>query len=333
MPEQLDAHGQILVVDDNVDAARQLATTVEQLGHRACVAASWTEALRVFEPRTTDLVLMDAVMPTVDGFKLTRLLRARASGYLPVLFVTRLDDPSARRLGLAVGADDFLTKPVEPSELQLRVAAMLRIRRLTADLELRNAELWCLANYDALTGLRNRRNLDETIDVELERSRRYGRPLSVLMVDLDHFKRVNDTHGHATGDAVLAFLGGLLESITRGADLVFRYGGEEFAILAPETPTAAAHFLSERIRGAVASRSADATPAGAQTISVGVAGTDLWMNPIVSNTLFYAADVALYRAKAAGRDRVCVYEPAEDSEDLLEYHEPQRRDRRPRRGT
>jgi diguanylate cyclase (GGDEF)-like protein len=311
------AVARILIIDDDPNASRRLASIVAELGHEPSIAGSWTDALRSFDPVRTDIVLMDAVMPNVDGFKLTRILRARAASYVPILFVTGLEDASAKELGASVGADDFLNKPVEPAQLELRLKAMLRIRRMTMDLEARSSELARLANYDELTGLRNRRNLDDNIQVELQRARRYRRPMSVLMLDVDHFKRVNDTHGHAAGDEVLTFLGGLLARITRAGDLSYRYGGEEFVVVAPETTTELACNLAERIRASFERESAGMS-VGRQTASMGVAGTDLWRHQILPTTIFYAADVALYRAKEDGRNRVCAYEPAKETEDLLD---------------
>jgi diguanylate cyclase (GGDEF)-like protein len=127
------------------------------------------------------------------------------------------------------------------------------------------------------------------------------------MVDLDHFKRVNDDHGHAVGDELLRFVAGLLDSITRASDSVCRYGGEEFVVIAPETASRPAGVLAERIRVAVCTRSPGASPAGLQTVSIGVAGTDLWGREMLAAELLYGADMALYRAKREGRDRVCTH--------------------------
>ncbi len=305
-----EAH--VLIVDDNAGAATAIAQTVGALGHRTTIATTWTDALRAFDASSVDIVLMDAVMPTVDGFKLTRMLRARASSYVPIVFLTSLADAQARQLGVTVGADDFLSKPVDALELKMRLTAMLRIRRLTLDLETKGKTLARLANLDPLTGVENRRSMDERLAQELARARRYKHPLSVLMLDLDHFKRVNDDFGHAVGDAVLVFLGQLLEEITRTCDMVHRYGGEEFVIIVPETGSKAAMLLGERIRAAVIARSPTATEAGRQTLSIGIAGTDQWADEVEGTQLLYGADMALYRAKAAGRDRVERYEVAPD---------------------
>jgi len=306
----------VLIVDDDESAARGLERTVADLGYRTEVATEWTAAIRTFSTQEIDIVLMDAVMPTVDGFKLTKILRGRATSYVPILFITGLADSAAREQGVAVGADDFLTKPVDPLELKVRLIAMLRIRELTKDLEAKSRALARLASVDALTGLANRRSLEERLPAELERAHRYERPLAVLMMDLDHFKRVNDAYGHAVGDAVLAFFGNLMGEIVRGCDLVYRYGGEEFVVIAPETASKPAVHVAERVRRAFELRSPSATSAGRLTLSVGIDATDLHEGKVDAQTLLGGADTALYRAKNDGRNLVRVFDPLESTLEL-----------------
>ncbi len=303
----------ILVIDDEATSANTVAEIIASLGYRVTVATSWTEALRGFHAGDVDLVLMDAVMPGVDGFKLTQLLRSRTGAYVPILFLTGLADAAAREQGIAVGADDFLTKPVDIFELRVRLKAMLRIRRLTQELELQKLKLAHLAHIDGLTGISNRRTLDERLPQVLEKATRTGQCLSVLVIDVDHFKRINDTLGHAVGDQVLRFIGRLLGELTRGSDLPFRYGGEEFVILAPETNAHQGSLLAERIRKAFELRSGGATQAGAQTLSIGLASSDMFPYPLDASQMLGSADGALYRAKATGRNRVCLFDAALDA--------------------
>lgn len=312
----IPSRAHVLIVDDDAVGARELARTVEEIGHRATLANSWTDAIRNFGAEDVDLVLMDAVMPTVDGFKLTKILRARASSYVPIVFVTGLADASAREQGVAVGADDFLTKPVDALELKVRMTAMLRIRHLTQDLEAKSRALSRLANLDGLTGIENRRSFDDRLPAELDRARRYEHPLSLLMLDIDHFKRVNDRYGHAVGDTVLEFFGRMLNESTRACDLVYRYGGEEFVLIAPETDSAAALVVAERVRHAFELRSPEATRAGPQTVSIGASGTDLWEREVDASDLLYGADMALYQAKSSGRNRVACYDPSGETLEL-----------------
>lgn len=294
----------VLIVDDEKLGATQVAAMVQKSGHRTVLAHSWTEAIQRFAEHDVDLVLMDAVMPNVDGLKLTRMLRERSRSYVPIVFLTAQSDSKARRRCIEAGADDLLAKPVDELELYIRLIAMLRIRRLTRALEEKSRALGQLAKIDALTGLENRRMLDERLPKEVERARRYGRELSLLMMDVDHFKKVNDTHGHDVGDEVLVCLGGVLKGNVREADFAHRYGGEEFVVVAPETGLDAAVELAERLRAAFHRASGGASAAGAQTLSIGVASLASLPEDADAPALQTAADAALYEAKRAGRDQV-----------------------------
>ena len=307
------APAHVLVVDDDAPTASHVAETVRALGHRVTVTLGWTEALRAFGRSDVDLVLMDAVMPGVDGFRLTRLLRARSASYVPIVFLTALSDTRAREQGIAAGADDFLAKPVDPLELKVRLTAMLRIRSLTRDLEARSRVLARLASVDALTGIGNRRSFDEALPRELAAPPGESGTVSLLLLDIDHFKRVNDTFGHTVGDALLGFFGRLLGELTRGSDSCYRYGGEEFAVLARGTSCNQALQLGERIRSAFAMRSDHATVAGPQSVSIGICGVDQFMHAIDAASLIAGADTALYRAKALGRNCVCRFDTRLDA--------------------
>ena len=298
----------VLIIDDEPAVASHIRGIVEQSGHRASACHTWTEALRLFGRGDVDLILMDAVMPTVDGFKLTRIIRSRARTYVPIVFLTGLADDNARVNGIEAGGDDFLTKPIHPLELRVRMKAMLRIRSLTQALEEKTRTLSRLAAMDALTGIGNRRSFDERLRTELAGSERSGLPLTVLLLDLDHFKSVNDTYGHAVGDELLRAFGRLLAENTRACDIPYRYGGEEFAIICPNSSTDDACNLAERIRAAFQRGSTHATAAGTRTCSIGAAGTDILDQDVGIETLLTAADAALYRAKDSGRNCVCKYD-------------------------
>lgn len=294
----------VLIIDDDATSARPLRESVERFGYAAIVALTWTEAIRVFASDTTvDIVLMDAVMPTVDGFKLTKILRSRSKSYVPIVFTTALNDYNSRERSVAAGADDVLSKPVDPLELKLRLTAMLRIRKLTVELEHRRGEMETIAMRDQLTGLQNRRSFDENLSNEIARARRYGRPLGLLVADIDHFKQVNDTLGHDLGDELLEQLGRLLLSQVRAPDMAFRYGGEEFVILTPETQSGLAMNLAERIRLGFKTRSSSLST-GVQTLSIGIADTSMIAGEVTGRKLFKLADAALFDAKRAGRNRV-----------------------------
>ena len=296
----------VLVVDDDPTSALHLGELVEEAGHRAYVANTWVDALLAFRRGPVDLVLMDAIMPGVDGFKLTKVIRSRVKSFVPIVFVTGLEDLRTRELCFRSGADDLITKPVDAFELGLRLTAMLRIRRLALDLEAEGEAMEALANLDPLTGLENRRRFETRLASELVRSSRYGHPLSLLVLDADHFKKINDSFGHAVGDEVLQRMGKVLRDNVQSPEAAYRYGGEEFVVLAPDSDLDRARVIGERVRGAFMAAT-ERCEAGAQTLSVGVACTAQLGDPD-AGLLFATADRALYLAKQGGRNRVRVFQ-------------------------
>jgi diguanylate cyclase (GGDEF)-like protein len=299
----------ILVLDDDRSVRQLLARMLGEFGYEPVVASNWTEALRLFRDDPPDLVLLDIMMPGVDGFKMAKMFRSAGGAFVPIILLTALEDLESKRRGMAAGADDFLSKPVSPLELQIRVSSMLRIKVLTDQLARANAQLAELAVTDALTGLYNRRYLYQQIEREFARAQRYKRPLACLMLDLDHFKAVNDTYGHQVGDRVLTLVGDVLRASLRNTDMAARFGGEEFVILAPETPAEACLVVAERIRSRIAEQSAAANGEIPRvTVSIGVCTTE-HPQASVQDELVRLADEALYRAKESGRDRVVVASP------------------------
>ncbi|RMH43089.1 MAG: diguanylate cyclase [Deltaproteobacteria bacterium] len=294
----------ILIVDDDRSMLSAVADMVRDQGHEPHTATSWTDALRLYRQVRPDCVLLDVMMPTIDGFKMAQLLkREEEGGFVPIILITGLGDVESKRRGMASGADDFLTKPVNAVELEIRLASMLRIKDLADQLQRANDQLAELAATDGLTQLRNRRVLYEHLEREFARARRYKHPLAVFMLDVDHFKQVNDVHGHAVGDDVLRVVARVITTQTRETDIAGRYGGEEFVVLAPDTPTAAARVLGERIRAAVHAETEAADGVPAVTVSVGIATTES-VQPAQFEDLLHLADEALYRAKKRGRNRV-----------------------------
>ena len=293
----------VLVVDDDRLQRTQTMRLVAEWEAEGVGAQTAAEAIRLYRAEKPDIVLLDVLMPNVDGYKLSKLLKAD-SGFVPIIMVTALEDVGAKRRGLAAGADEFLTKPVNPVDLKIRVSSMLRIRRLAQDLEEANRRLEALAGVDPLTQLPNRRVLKERFDQEFARFVRYRRPLACLILDVDHFKRVNDDHGHLVGDEILARVGSKISSTIRKSDLAGRFGGEEFLVIAPETTSSGAATLAERLRHAIGSATEGTLPR--VTVSIGVATTEL--STRAADDLLRHADEALYAAKEAGRNRVVVAE-------------------------
>ena len=242
----------------------------------------------------------------MDGFKVAQAIKLDPQSFVPIILLTARTDFETRRRGHLAGADDFLTKPVNPDELAIRIDAMLRIKELTEALEEAHRKLDELADTDGLTGVASRRRLEEVLDLEHERSRRYRRPLGVLIIDIDHFKRVNDTYGHLAGDAVLVKLSQIAMGALRQEDIFARYGGEEFAILCRGVKLQHAGVLGERLRGGVEAgvfeHEGRRMPV---TISVRVASYPT--SPVESpSQLIAAAANALYEATRCGRNRVLL---------------------------
>jgi two-component system, chemotaxis family, response regulator WspR len=292
----------VLLVDDDRSMLDALARMVHDCGHEPLPASTWSDALMLYRRARPDLVLLDVMMPTIDGYKLARMLKAEAGRFVPIILITGLDDLESKRRGMSAGADDFLTKPVAQLELDIRLNAMLRIKQLTDEIAAANARLAELATTDPLTRLANRRALYEHLDREFQRSQRYGNAFAVLLLDIDLFKRVNDTWGHAVGDRVLVAVSQILRETVRQTDVVGRYGGEEFLVLAPETPHASARVLAERVRARVELGAPEADDLPAVTVSVGVASSDV-LKVAHFEELIQLADDALYAAKHAGRNR------------------------------
>jgi len=303
----------ILVVDDVATNLRLVQGYLRSEGYQVFLADSGEEALRVIEAEQPDLVLLDVIMPGMDGFETCRRIRQDpTTRHIPVILVTSLTDLDHKAQGQQAGADDFVTKPLDRNELLIRVRSMLRIKalhdRLTqkiAELESAKIRLRRLADTDPLTSLFNKRYLTESLRLEVARADRYQNPLSLIMIDVDHFKATNDEFGHVTGDVVLQQMAALFVNGVRSIDIAARYGGEEFAIILPETPAAGAELVAERLRNEVKRKrflDAEGEPLGPMTVSLGVASHDSGIND--AETLIKLADTRLYEAKQRGRD--CV---------------------------
>jgi diguanylate cyclase (GGDEF)-like protein len=291
----------ILVVDDQKTLGLALSGTLAQLGHEPKLIASGIAALELISREDWRLVITDWMMPEMDGPELCRKIRAaRRHPYTYIIMVTGRTDRLDRLQGLAAGADDFLTKPVDEEELAVRLAIAERILGVQAELEAKNALLQDMANLDPLTGLANRRRLSEGIDAAVAKAA-VNAPLSVLAIDVDHFKSYNDEFGHLAGDEVLRTVAAALRANTRSGDLVARSGGEEFIVLLPGVDSRVAVEIAESLRASIASQS---WPHRLVTASFGVATASNSTEIADISGLLGAADRALYRSKETGRNRV-----------------------------
>ncbi len=316
----------VLIVDDDPAHVRHVREGLAPHGYIFNEANDGTQALSAIRQARPDLILMDVEMPGLGGVEVCRIVKANSGedgfGFIPVILMTARQ-AAGKVEGLELGADDYLVKPFDMLELSARVKSMLRLKvlqdalveknreldRANKELARRREELLALSRTDALTGLFNRRYFEERLHEEFARSRRYGSPLSLVMLDIDHFKRINDTFGHPFGDHVLKAVAQTARSRLREVDLIARYGGEELIALLPETAPTDALRVCERVREAIESLGLEHLgPEGLArevrlTASLGVAtvpATDL----ASAEALLMAADTSLYAAKGAGRNRV-----------------------------
>ncbi|HET7585425.1 MAG TPA: diguanylate cyclase [Gemmatimonadaceae bacterium] len=302
----------VLIVDDHPDNLELLRVRLEAWGYEVRAAASGEQAIRSVRDDAPDLILLDVMMPEMDGHEVARRIKSDPSvPFIPIIMQTALDSVAHKVRGLDAGADDYITKPINFDELEARLHSMLRIKRLHLDLEAANAELRRMATIDGLTGVFNRRHLEERFHEMFEHAWRLHEPLACVIFDLDHFKSVNDTHGHRAGDQVLRQFADLLRRSAREVDRVGRYGGEEFLVILPGTVLDAAVTFGERTRQEVEETvfSSDEGPLR-RTVSGGVAA---WPHPRIRtrDDLLKAADDALYVAKALGRNRVVRFDSAD----------------------
>jgi two-component system cell cycle response regulator len=291
----------ILVVDDQKTLGLALSATLTRLGHEPTLITSSVATLELINREDWRLVITDWMMPEMDGPELCRKIRsAKRHPYVYLIMVTGRTDRQDRLEGLAAGADDFLTKPVDEDELAVRLVIAGRILGIQAELEEKNALLRDMANLDPLTGLANRRLLSEGIDAAVSRAAA-GVPFSVLAIDVDHFKSYNDEFGHLAGDDVLRTVAATLRANTRSGDLVARFGGEEFIILLPGVGAPVAVQIAEALRASIASQN---WPHRKVTASFGIATAPNSTELVDVSGLFGAADRALYHSKETGRNRV-----------------------------
>ena len=245
-------------------------------------------------------------MPGLDGYQVLAQLKANPDlGHIPVVFLTSRTSMADVVTGLRAGAHDYLRKPFEPEEMLARVGSAVHVKRLQDQLRDRNAELDRMTRIDPLTGLHNRRHLDEELARRHTDARRHHDPLGVILLDLDHFKNVNDTYGHPAGDIVLREFATRLTNQLRVADIAGRWGGEEFLVILPRTDLAGVVEVAERIRNVTAEHP---IIVGDQAVHLTVSGGCAVGNGQTPDELLHTADIRLYQAKAAGRNKIMATE-------------------------
>jgi diguanylate cyclase (GGDEF)-like protein len=297
---------EILIAEDDLVSRKLLKATLEKWGYDVVACADGKEAWDIIQKGDAPkLLILDWMMPEIDGVELcSRLRKMQSTEYQYIILLTARVQKEDVVTGLDAGADDYITKPFDKQELQVRLRAGRRILDLQEQLLLAQDKLREQAIHDPLTGLLNRRAIQERLENELSRIRRENIPISVVMLDLDRFKNVNDTYGHMAGDFVLRQVSSRMVSVIRDYDTVGRYGGEEFFLIFPGCDQKMVVDLSERIRSSIADIPMN-TSEGVFSITASL-GTATLIDSveITPDDLIAAADAALYKAKDNGRNRI-----------------------------
>lgn len=311
------AKAKVLLVEDDPIQASATKEILRKVGYEVLWAEDGINAIKLIKSEKPDIVLLDVILPGMDGYEVCRWLKLDESTKgIPVIMLTVKKELADKISGLQIGADDYLPKPFNELELNARIYASLRTKSLQDELKLKNRQLEELldkVNYmaitDALTGLYNRRRFLDALTNEYERAKRYATPFSLVMLDIDYFKKINDTFGHAVGDAVLKEVSEILLKSIRDIDTAARYGGEEFMIILPNTDIAHARIIAERMRQAIEMHDF----AGVDwkiSVSIGISGMpDVKVDN--KEKLIRCADFAMYRAKQCGRNRTVTVEALE----------------------
>ena len=308
----------ILFADDSRTLRTTLGDQMRAMGHEVIEASEGRQAVDLFQTQQPDLVVLDVDMPVMNGHQTARQIRAisGAHEWIPIIFLSGNIKDNDIAAGIEAGGDDYLAKPVSPVVLRAKIAAMQRITDMRARLveatrELAgiNASLREQSSQDSLTGIPNRRSFDAAFEQEWHHAARSGQPLALIMADVDHFKRYNDSYGHQRGDECLrAVAGAMRTAARRKVDLVARYGGEEFAMLLPDTPAVSALLVAGRVLEAVRALRLphkDSPTTDHVTMSLGVCAT-VPRDDVQPHDLVKVTDRALYDAKSKGRNQAVL---------------------------
>jgi len=300
----------ILLVEDDKLQAKATQEYLEKAGYELIWVQNGASAIKAAKTEAFDVIVLDLILPDIGGNAVCRFLKQnKDTQNIPIIILSAKGSPREKVAGLETGADDYLSKPFDPSELKARIYASLRTKVLQDELREKNRQLEemilkmeTLAMTDQLTGLLNRRAFLASLEKEFSRSIRYNHPTSCLMIDIDHFKKVNDEHGHNGGDQVLKEIAQTMVNSLRKADTVARWGGEEFIVLLPATAKKDALILATRTLTTV-SKLQFSSVSRQVTVSIGLTGMP---DPDIdtSDKLIAAADSALYKAKENGRNRI-----------------------------
>jgi len=310
----------VMVVEDSKVTMKALCNYLERMGiPDPLTAVTGKQAIDLFRKHRPDIVLLDAILPDIDGFDIAKEIRGMETGddWVAIIFITSMDKDEDMARGIEVGGDDYLLKPISEVVLKAKVNAMRRLVEMqrslvdvTQELNVANKELQRLSTTDGLTGLANRRFFDDISIREWRRCERMNKPMALVMVDVDYFKKYNDTYGHQDGDDCLKLVAAqVARAAPRASDLAARYGGEEFVLVLGETTVDGAKWVANNIRQHVAdlNMTHSSSSIGHVSVSCGVASL-LPIEGMSFEILLKAADEALYKAKEQGRNRVVCME-------------------------
>ncbi len=301
----------ILIVDDDLAIKESVEEYLTLLEYNVQSAPNAEEALKVLETFNADVVLTDIMMQGMDGLELTR--RIKQSDDLDIIVMTGYSAEYSYEEAVKAGASDFIFKPFRFEELDLRIKRVLREAEFKKERTNLLKELEKLAITDALTQLYNSRQFFSQIKTEIKRYNRYSRPLSLLILDIDFFKKYNDTWGHLEGDKVLMQIGKTINSCMRSMDTAYRYGGEEFAIILPETKLKKACVVGARIKDNISSQVFEPEPGTKQNVTVSIGATELVDGEDFASFI-RRTDKALYKSKETGRNKLTYIESSEDKD-------------------
>jgi diguanylate cyclase (GGDEF)-like protein len=291
----------ILVVDDDTAITDSMCEFVEAAGYQSFAASNADEAIQVLEKNTIHIVITDILMSGMNGLELTDQIKKNYKA--DVIVMTGYSADYSYEEAISKGASDFVFKPIRFEELLLRLKRVLNERKLSEERAEMMKKLNRLATTDGLTRLYNSRSFYNHLESEADRSARYKRPLSLLFLDIDHFKKFNDTYGHLEGDKVLMRIGEVIMSCLRGLDTAYRYGGEEFTIILPETIGTEAGTVANRIRKAIEEEKFMAESGYPVTITISIGVTQFNPNEEMSSFI-QRSDRAMYMSKQNGRNRI-----------------------------
>ncbi|MDX9788610.1 MAG: diguanylate cyclase [Desulfobacterales bacterium] len=295
----------ILIVDDDLGISDSMQQFIEMAGYEAFTANNAEEALEFLKKKPVHILITDIMLPGLNGLELTDLVKRDYDA--DVLVMTGYSEEYSYEEAINKGASDFVFKPVRYEELLLRIKRVLNERQLTKERIHMLRRLQKLAITDALTKLYNSRHFYTQIELEVDRSNRYGHPLALLLMDIDHFKVYNDAYGHLEGNKVLHFLGRAIKSCLRKMDSAYRYGGEEFTVILPDTSGKEAEIVAHRIRTTIANQVFTPEPDKKEKITVSIGVTEYCRNEEIT-AFIHRSDKAMYQSKNNGRNRVsCLY--------------------------